>query len=269
MPDLITPRGLHWHYEITGQGPTLLFLHGFGVNHRIWRQQSKYFSEHYQVIALDLPGHGQSDWQEVTLQCMAQDVEFLLQHLNCSEVGIIASSFGGLVALKLFELNKGRVKFFVFAGSQPKFCRSPDYPFGLEAQRIHKLANQLNSDYPSMVHIFFRSLFTRQERATRRFRWIQTFKKFEDVPSQAALLNVLKILEQADLRTVFYALQLPVLFVNGTEDYICQRDFYEGLEQKMTSARFHWFERCGHFPFLSQPHEFNRAVEKFLESCEI
>lgn len=268
MPDLTTPRGLSLHYEITGQGPTLLFLHGFGVSHRIWRQQSKFFSQRYQVIALDLPGHGQSSWQEVTLQCIAEDVEFLLRHLNCREIGIIASSFGGLVALKFFELNKERVRFFVFVGSQPKFCRSHDYPFGLEPERIHKLADQLNSDYPSMVHVFFRSLFTRQERAARRFKWMQTFKKYEDVPSQSALLNVLKILEQTDLRTSFYDLQLPVLFINGTQDYICQRNFYEELEQRMTSARFSWFEQCGHFPFLSRPQEFNRTVEEFLESCE-
>lgn len=265
MPYLKTPRGLIWHYEAEGNGPTILFLHGFGVNSRIWRQQYKHFSGQYRVIAVDLPGHGKTDWQKVTLKCIAQDVEFLLTELGCQKIGIIASSFGGLLALKIIELNNIAVKFLVFVGSQPKFCRSDDYPFGLESERIEKLSSQLQSDYPSIVNIFFRSLFTRQERESRRFKWIQTFKKTDDIPSQEALLGLLTILEQEDMRAIFFSLNLPILFVNGTEDYICQKGFYESLENKIPLARFSWFERCGHFPFLSQPHEFNQEVEKFLE----
>ncbi len=265
MPYLKTPRGLNWHYEIAGQGSTLLFLHGFGVNSRIWRQQFKYFSSQHRVIALDLPGHGKTDWQKVDLKSIAQDVDFLLADLNCEEMGLIASSFGGLVALKLLELRRERIKFIVCAGSQPKFCRSEDYPFGLAPERIRKLAGQLRRDYPSIVDIFFRSLFTRQERETRRFRWIQRFKKTDSVPQKEALINFLEILECADLRDAFSKLTLPVLFANGTEDYICQREFYENLGDKIPSAQFVWFEKCGHFPFLSQPHAFNAAVEKFIE----
>ena len=271
MPHLRTPSGLNWHYEVEGHGPALLFLHGFGVNSRIWKQQFKYFSDRHQVIALDLPGHGRSDWQNISLQAIASDVAFILRELGCSEVGIIASSFGGLVALKLLEIEPSLIKFFVFAGSQPKFCRSDDYPFGLDRERIHKLAGQLEGDYPVMVQIFFRSLFTRHERETRRFKWIQTFRKTDYVPQKEALMNLLGILEHADLRETFAGLTLPVLFANGTEDYICQREFYEELEGSLLpgepnrpAAQFVWFEKCGHFPFLSQPHEFNAAVEKFI-----
>ncbi len=266
MPYLTTPRGLAWHYQITGKGPTLLFLHGFGVNSRIWRQQVKYFSENYQVLAVDLPGHGQSDWQNVNLADIAEDIEFLLGTVGCQDIGILASSFGGLVALKMFEVNRKRIKFFIFAGSQPKFCTADDYPFGLEARRIAKLAVQLKSDYPSMINIFFRSLFTPQERSTRRFKWVQTFRKTDFVPRKEALLVFLSILEKEDLRDIFYSHNLPILFINGSQDYICQKSFYEGLEKKIPLASFFWFKDCGHFPFISKPHEFNRAVAGFLEN---
>jgi len=275
MPYLKTPSGLNWHYQVEGKGPVLLFLHGFGVSSRIWKQQFKYFSDHHRVILVDLPGHGRSDWQNTSLQTMASDISFLLLELESQEVGIIASSFGGLVGLKLWEVNPQLIKFFVFVGSQPKFCQSEDYPFGLEKERIHKLASQLESDYPSMVHIFFRSLFTRHERETRRFKWVQTFKKTDDVPQKIALLNYLGLLENEDLRETFSKLTLPVLFANGTEDYICQREFYEIMEDSMFKgqlnrpmAQFVWFEKCGHFPFISKSHEFNAAVERFINSLK-
>jgi pimeloyl-[acyl-carrier protein] methyl ester esterase len=272
MPYLKTPSGMNWHYEVEGRSDTqranrtpLLFLHGFGVNSRIWKQQIKHFSDRHQVIALDLPGHGFSDWQQVSLKTIADDAAFILSALQYPAVGIVASSFGGLVALKMLELHPALIKFFVFAGSQPKFCQSQDHPYGLERTRIHKLAGQLDSDYPSMVHIFFRSLFTRHERETRRFKWIHTFRKSDSIPQKAALINFLSLLEHEDLRETFGKLTLPVLFVNGTEDYICQRGFYENLKDKLPSAEYVWFEKCGHFPFLSQPHEFNSAVEKFID----
>ncbi len=269
MPYLKTQRGLNWHYQLVGEGPTLLFLHGFGVNSRIWRQQIKYFSDNYRIIAVDLPGHGQSDWQNISLTDMGEDIEFLLQHLGCQQVGIVASSFGGLVALKIFELNQGRIKFFVFAGSQPKFCACEDYPFGLPPERIAKLAAQLQTDYPSMVNVFFRSLFTPSERATRRFKWVQTFRKTDFLPRKEALLALLVILEKEDLRSIFYAQQRPILFINGSEDYICPKSFYESLQGKIPMAHFVWFNACGHFPFISRPHEFNGALAGFLENQRI
>ncbi len=264
MPYLKTPRGLNWHYEVEGEGEVLLFLHGWAMNSRIWRQQIKYFSERYKVIAIDLPGHGKSEWLKVSLADMAADIEFLLQQLNCQGAGIVASSFGGLVALKLFSLNPELIKFFVFAGSQPKFSRAEDYPFGLDSARIRKLAGQLESDYPSIVNIFFRSLFTRHERESRRFKWIQTFRSVEVVAEKEALMELLYILEHEDLRAIFATIDRPMLFINGTEDYICEKDFYVELQKRIPEARFDWFERCGHFPFLSQPHEFNQAVDSFL-----
>lgn len=264
MPQLETSRGLTWHYDCEGEGPPLLFLHGWGVNRRIWRQQSKYFSRRHRTVSVDLPGHGQTSWQPVSLRDIAEDIGFLLKRLRLDRVGVVASSFGGLVALKLFELFPDRIGFFVFAGSQPKFSRSDDYPFGLEAARIRKLASQVRTHYPGMVNIFFRSLFTQQERESRRFRWIQTFRKTDDVPRQEALLEILNILETEDLRPVLEKVDRPIQFITGTDDYICTKDCLIFLQNNVRHARLDWFEHCGHFPFLSRPHEFNQVMEEFI-----
>jgi len=51
MPHLKSKRGIEWHYDIEGDGSNLLFIHGWGVNKKIWRQQIKYFSKYYKVIS--------------------------------------------------------------------------------------------------------------------------------------------------------------------------------------------------------------------------
>ena len=48
-------------YEITGKGEPIVFIHGLGSSGRDWEYQIDYFSDHYQVIVLDVRGHGNSD----------------------------------------------------------------------------------------------------------------------------------------------------------------------------------------------------------------
>ena len=79
MPNLKTNNGIDWYYETFGEGEQkLLFLHGWGVDRRIWRQQYKHFRENYQVMILDLPGHGNSSFDKVPLKDMVHDIREVL-----------------------------------------------------------------------------------------------------------------------------------------------------------------------------------------------
>ncbi len=266
MPFLKAISPIQWHYELEGEGAGLLFIHGWGVNMRIWKQQTKYFSTTFKVLAIDLPGHGKSSFRKLSLEEIAKDFEFILKHLDFKKAGVISSSLGGLFALKLYEICPQQINFLVFVGSQPKFATSADYPFGIEVKRLRHLADQLEHHYPAIINIFFRSLFTREERQSRRFKWIQTFRKFDDLPDRAALLELLDILEKEDLRAILSKVQVPVQLINGTEDYITTKECILDLKKKLPQVRVDWFEKCGHFPFLSKPHEFNGVLEDFLRN---
>jgi len=265
MPYIKTQSGINWSYDVEGEGEVLLFIHGWGVNMRIWRQQSKYFSQSFKTIIIDLPGHGRTSWQKVTLENIARDINEVIDQLSINHLIIVGSSLGGLVGLKVAQLHPEKMRGIVLVGSQPKFAQSENYPFGLEVSWIRKLSQQIKEKYPSMVNIFFRSLFTYEERRSRRFRWIQTFRRTDVVPHKVALLDMLDIIENEDLRGVLPALNCPIQFIYGDSDYICTEEFYEYMKEHLPSARFDSFAQCGHFPFLSKPHEFNNILEEFLK----
>ncbi|HOW35239.1 MAG TPA: alpha/beta hydrolase [Candidatus Omnitrophota bacterium] len=268
MPTLKTPSGIIWHYDLEGEGSEfLLFLHGWGVDKRIWRQQSKYFSQGYKVLTIDLPGHGESSWQKVSLSVMAQDLKSILDGLQIREITIVASSIGGIFSLRLYQACASNIKKIIFVGSMPKFSKSRDYPFGLDVAQIRKLGQQLRTTFPSVINIFFRSLFTKEERASRRFKWLQRFRQNDQAPMREALLEYLDILEQEDLRDVLKSVTVPVQFINGTGDTICNRETVGFLRAMLPRARFDDFAGCGHFPFLSKPHEFNAVLEDFLKTA--
>ena len=266
MPPLKAPSGIEWYYDCEGTGEKILFLHGWGVDRRIWRQQAKFFSQQFQVMILDLPGHGESSWKKLSFAEIARDLSQILKELNFHDANIVGSSVGGLLALKLYEVSKDPFKRLVLVGSFPKFAKTDSYPYGLDVAQIRKLGGQLNTAYPSIINIFFRSLFTQKERESRRFKWLQKFRQTDQVPMKQALSEYLDILENEDLRGVLDTVSLPLHFIYGTEDYLCPKDLQAFLQGKFPAARFDFFEDCGHFPFLSKPHEFNTVLAEFLKN---
>ncbi len=264
MSYLTSSRGMRWHYEEEGHGPALLFLHGWGVDGRIWRQQHKYFSRKYRVISLDLPGHGQTEWQPVSLPDIARDILELFIQKDGGRWGVVASSFGGLVALSLAEQEAAGIKALAFVGALPKFVQSEDFLCGLTLARVLKLKGQIQTAYPSIVRVFFRSLFTQTEREGRRYKWIQTFRRQETAPQREALISFLDIIATADLRPVLSQCPIPVQMINGTEDYICPRPLLQNIKKENPQVRLDWLGECGHFPFLTKPYEFNDTLERFL-----
>lgn len=265
MPYLKTPKKIDWNYEIDGQGEPLIFLHGWGGDLRLWSAQAEHFSRCYQVIRIDLPGHGKSGWEKTTLRAMARDLEKILQGMNCPSVNIVGSSMGGLIALQWFDFFPERFKRIVFVGALPKFLMNQSYPYGLELDRLRKLDGQLEVDYPLIVNVFFRSLFTRQERESCKdaLQCVSTAFSAKD-----ALREFLKILEKEDLRGTLEKINknsIPVQILNGADDYICSKDAVGYLQKKLPRARVELFKDCGHFPFLTKPREFNEALDKFLK----
>ncbi len=264
MPYLKTQSNIDWHYQIQGEGESLLFLHGWSVDSRIWRQQLKFFREHFRVIAVDLPGHGKSSWQKVSLGEMAEDIGHILNQENVKELSVVGSSLGGLVALKFYAIFYANIKQMTFVGTMPNFVKSEQQPYGLDIEKIRKLSGQLETDYTTILSIFFRSLFTKEERATRRFKWIQKFRKAEEPPMKAAMAEYLDILEQEDLTEVLKSVQCSMQFINGDGDEICNQEAVDYLKTIVSQARFDTMIKRGHLPFLSTPEEFNEVLHEFL-----
>lgn len=266
MPVLTSTRGLSWSYHVQGDGEAVLFLHGFGVSSRLWVSQVEHFQSAYRVITLDLPGHGQSQWQAVGLAEMAKDIREILDAIGVEHVNVVGSSFGGLVGLYLLKVDPWRVARMSFVGSLPKFAKTDNYPAGLDIQRIRQMSQQFEGDYQTILDVFFRSLFSRQDRESGRFKWIKQFHKSEVVPRREALIHFLDILEKEDARDFMAHINCRTQFINGTEDYIVPVKAMQWLEEILPYANFDYIHGAGHFPFLTKPDEFNELLEGFLTS---
>src|SRR5258708_2233199 len=104
MPLFKTHRGLDWYYEVSGKGEPIVMVHGLAGSGRFWQGQKDFLETDFQVVTLDLPGHGKSGWMPLNLVEMAMDIRQILNHLEVTHFSLVASSMGGLVALELYRM---------------------------------------------------------------------------------------------------------------------------------------------------------------------
>ncbi len=267
MPFITVKGKRQWFVEDKGKGDTLFFVHGWAADLRIWKQQTEHFSSNYRVISLDLPGHGRSPWdKDMSFEEIVEEMGLVIKQLGVQDITFVASSMGGLFVIAYAMANMDRVKKISFVGSSPMFVKKKDFPYGLSTPRLNKLASQVKEDFPVILSIFFRSLFTVEERESAKFRWLERFQATDDeLPNPQALLRYLEILKNTDLRCIFAELPMPVQFINGDCDYIVSVSYIEEASRLLPKASFVVMKGCGHFPFLSRSKEYNRLLEEFLK----
>ena len=90
-------------HELDAAKPTVVFLHGAGLDHSWFGLQSRYFGYHGRnVLALDLPGHGRSEGPPIpTIEGMADWLFTALKTLKIEKAAVVGHSMGSLVALEL------------------------------------------------------------------------------------------------------------------------------------------------------------------------
>lgn len=117
------PNGLRMHYRDQGQGDPLVLLHGLGSSGLDWEHQIPAFAEHYQVIAPDLRGSGDSDKPRGPYKVgqFADDVWQLLDTLGIPSARLVGLSMGGATAFEMAARQPDRVRALVVVNCPPDF----------------------------------------------------------------------------------------------------------------------------------------------------
>ncbi len=123
MGKTICFQGKNIAYQIRGNGPAIVLLHGFLESKAIWDDFTDMLQSEFLVIAVDLPGHGQSEsLSEIhTMKLMAEAVKAVLLAENINQAVMVGHSMGGYVALQFAaeceNMLKGLVLFHSHAGA--------------------------------------------------------------------------------------------------------------------------------------------------------
>ena len=92
--------GLNWHVEEMGQGPTILLVHGTAASIHSWRDVLPLLAESYHVVAIDLPGHGQTDSlasSNFKLESMGNGIAAVMRAMNVEPEIVVGHSAGAAI----------------------------------------------------------------------------------------------------------------------------------------------------------------------------
>ncbi len=115
--------------------PTVVFLHGAGMDHTVWFLQSRWFAHHGRsVLALDFPGHGQSGGQPLTsIETMADWTAGALDHLGVKQAAFVGHSMGALVSISIAARRPDQVRALGLVGAALAMPVSKDLLAAAEA----------------------------------------------------------------------------------------------------------------------------------------
>ena len=105
--------------DYDGHRPTVVFIHGAQNDHSVWALQSRYFAHHgYNVLALDLPGHGRSKGPALpSIEEMAGWVLGVMGELGVDMATLVGHSMGSLIALEAAHQGPRRVAGLALLGA--------------------------------------------------------------------------------------------------------------------------------------------------------
>ena len=257
MPKLQLNK-IELHYEISGKGQPLLFIHGLGSSSRDWEQQVSYFSKDYRVITFDVRGHGLSDKPPgpYSIQLFSNDTSDLITSLDLSPVHIVGISMGGMIAFQLAVNSPESLKSMTIVNSAPEMA-------------AHSLKDRLQIFQRLMVFRLFSmrkigqviagKLFPNADQQELRSmmieRWAQNDKR--------AYMDSFKALLGWTVMEHIKNIQLPTLVIAADQDYT-PVSLKESYVSKMPNAQLKVIKNSRHATPIDQPEEFNTALASFL-----
>lgn len=257
-----THRQIDLHYQVHGSGDPVLLLHGLGSHGLDWEFQLPALSKHYQVITIDLRGHGDSGsgTERLTIPAMAGDVVALLDHLGLASAHVVGFSLGGMVAQQLALDAPDRLRSLCLINTGPHALSGRLQRYGQLTLRklvICALGMERLGAYLS------RRLFPHPEQAhlATRFR-----RQMAAMPARN-YLNCLGALRRWDISSRLPEIQTPCLIIASDQDYT-PVEAKRAVAAQIPGATLAIVEDSRHASPMDQPAAINRLLLDFINRRE-
>lgn len=265
-----TSDGAFIFYEVKGEGPPILLVHGWTMSHKFWKKQVEGLSQHYKVITMDLRGHGNSGKtiDGHTIPRYAKDVRTVIDALKLKNVTLVGWSLGGPVVLSYWEqFGADKVKALGLVDMTP-------FPFSPADWNSHGLKNY---NFDDMNKFFIALEEKRREAATgfinKMFKsgvapkddldWMLTehLKTPEAVAVAIYSDNLMR-----DHTPILKKISVPTI-VFAADSGISPKGIDMGryVSSQIRHSTLVPMENAGHVLFYEQAEAFNAALEKFLQ----
>ena len=247
-----------------GQGPTLLLVHGFPLDHRMWNAQLASLAGEYRVIAPDLRGFGRTAPSlpipdELTMERQADDMAELLGALSVQEpVTFCGLSMGGYIAWQFWKRHRDKLARLILCDTKAA-ADSAEQAKG----RHETAAKVLKEGVAPLTESMLPKLLGDATRKNRP-EIVQEMKEMMNQASPDGVAGALKgMAARSDMTGSLAQVDVPTLVICGSEDVITPAKEMRTIAQGIRGAKYVEIAGVGHMSPLEKPDEVNAAIRAF------
>ena len=248
-------------HQSRGEGQPIILIHGFCETHAIWGPLSEHLPSNHQVIAIDLPGFGQSPPapEPASIDSIAEHVQQWIVDSGLNKPLLVGHSLGGYVCLSMIaqnpEIYSGLILFH--STSRPDtVTKKINRLKVLEFVAAHGLHSYIDSFIPSLFHNKIKEdvdFALNVAHGTRETTFVEYTKAMRDRPSRELVLH---------------SALVPTLLIAGKEDSIIPYvDLTEQVELN-PEIQLYLMENVGHMGMLEAKKEAAKVVSRFARTLK-
>lgn len=250
-------------YSVKGAGRAIVLLHGFLESKEIWDTFTEVLKNDFTVIAIDLPGHGESELisGNLSMEIMAESVKKVLSAENISQAVIAGHSMGGYVALHFAAENESLLNGLVLFHSHAEADSSET-----KANR-ERTINIVKQNKGGFIRQFIPDLFD-QNHVADYSESISMLQHLAGEMSPDAIIAALSGMRDRESRLQYLSLaQIPVLFIIGKQDSRMSSGMILAQAVIPSHSEVLLLSDVGHMGFIEAPDITLRALKHFAIKC--
>ena len=245
-----------------GQDAPILFVHGFPLDHSMWREQVADLSRDHRCLVPDLRGFGQSTVTEgcVTMEQFADDLAELLDALAITEPVVLCGlSMGGYIAWEFARRHAARLRGLIL-------CDTRAVPDSAEAAANRlKLADDVVRVGPELVANAMLPKLLSDRESTRRTELKDDLRRVILATDPRGIAAASRgMAERADARPWLAGIGCPALVIVGEQDVISTPAEMSEIAKRLPNAIFRVIADAGHLAPLENPPLVNDFMRSFL-----
>jgi len=255
-----------------GSGDPLLLVHGFPLDHSMWRQQVDFFQTKYRVICPDLPGFGASEPlkdagpegndRSFSMESLADWLVDLLDAIDCQQaVNFCGLSMGGYVGWQFWRRHASRMKSMIAANTRA----AADDELVRRARHMAAAQVRVSGAGPVADTMVQKLFYVPSEQNALDIDYVsQVHQTIQSTSPLSIAAGQIGMSQREDVTAWLGEIEMPMLFVGGEFDEITTPDEMRSNADAVSNAQFELIPTAGHLTPLEQPDMFNAAVDRFL-----
>jgi sigma-B regulation protein RsbQ len=249
-----------------GDGPTMVFAHGFGCDQQMWRFVAPQFEGDFRVVRFDHAGAGASDpaaWdpeRHSTLQGYADDVLGILRALEATDVVYVGHSVAAMIGVLAEIAEPDRFRSLVLVSPSPRYIDDVDYVGGFTEADIRELLGSMDSNYLGWSSAMAPVIMGNADRPELSGELTESFCRTDPLIAR----HFAEVTFTSDNRADLSRVRAPALVLQCTADAIAPVSVGQYVADALPNATLVLLEATGHCPNLSAPRQTTAAIEQFV-----